>query len=145
MELAAEAVDAVSVLAEAKDIQINLSTSTGLTVMADRRLFIQALINLLDNAIKYTEPGGLVRLEVATAGKRTKFMISDTGRGIPKEALPHIFDRFYRVDKHRSRDAGGTGLGLAITKHIAEAHNGKIKVESVLHEGSTFTIFIKSP
>jgi two-component system, OmpR family, phosphate regulon sensor histidine kinase PhoR len=142
-DMAAEAVDAIRVLAEAKDIRLALNAPAGVSVMADRRLFIQALINLLDNAIKYTESGGLVSLAVTNSGKRAVFTVSDTGRGIPKDALPHIFDRFYRVDKHRSRDAGGTGLGLAITKHIAEAHNGRVKVESVLHEGSTFTITIK--
>lgn len=144
LDMAAEAVEAVQVLAEAKDITLTMNAPAHLVVQADRRLFIQALINLLDNAIKYTESGGLVTLVVSGAGKKAAFAVSDTGRGIPKEALPNIFDRFYRVDKHRSRDAGGTGLGLAITKHIVEAHNGKIKVESVLHEGSTFTISIKT-
>lgn len=143
-ELAAEAGEAIAVLADAKDIRVAINAPTGVTVKADRRLFIQALINLMDNAIKYTDSGGLVSLTVTSKGKRVMFAVSDTGRGIPKDALPNIFDRFYRVDKHRSRDAGGTGLGLAITKHIVEAHNGKVSVESVLHEGSTFTIAIKS-
>lgn len=143
-EMVEEAAEAVSVLAEAKEISLRSSAPKGLFAMADHRLFIQALINLLDNAIKYTDGGGTVSLSVAQKGKRVLFTISDTGRGIPKDALPHIFDRFYRVDKHRSRDAGGTGLGLAITKHIVEAHNGKVIVESVLYEGSTFTISIKA-
>jgi two-component system phosphate regulon sensor histidine kinase PhoR len=70
------------------------------------------------------------------------FIVSDTGRGIPKPALTHIFDRFYRVDRHRSKQSGGIGLGLAITKHVVEAHHGNVTVESVLHEGTTFTISI---
>jgi two-component system, OmpR family, phosphate regulon sensor histidine kinase PhoR len=141
--MAEDALEAVGVLAEAKGIRLEESLPEGVSVKADRRLFIQALINLLDNAIKYTDAGGLISLTVATKGKRALFTITDTGRGIPKDALPNIFDRFYRVDKHRSRDAGGTGLGLAITKHIVEAHNGKISVASVLHEGTTFTISIR--
>ncbi len=141
--MAADALDAVAVLAESKGIRLEQSLAAVATVKADRRLFIQALINLLDNAIKYTDAGGLVSMTVAVKGKRALFTITDTGRGIPKDALPNIFDRFYRVDKHRSRDAGGIGLGLAITKHIVEAHNGKLTVDSVLHEGTTFAISLR--
>ncbi len=143
-KLVEEAVAAVTVLAEAKGVTIETAAPSGLAAKADRRLFVQALINLLDNAVKYTDPGGLVRVSASGIGVRgsVRFVINDTGRGIPKSAVNQVFGRFYRVDKHRSRDAGGTGLGLAITKHIVEAHSGTIEVASTLHEGTTFTITI---
>lgn len=137
-----EAVAAVAVLAEAKGVAIETAAPAGIAAKADRRLFIQALINLLDNAVKYTDSGGLVRVAVSEDKGNVRFVVNDTGRGIPKSAVNQIFGRFYRVDKHRSRNAGGTGLGLAITKHIVEAHGGTIEVASVLHEGTTFTITI---
>jgi two-component system, OmpR family, phosphate regulon sensor histidine kinase PhoR len=140
--LVEEAVAAVAVLAEAKGVVIETAASSGIAAKADRQLFVQALINLLDNAIKYTDQGGLVRISASGDGGNAVFVVNDTGRGIPKTAVNQVFGRFYRVDKHRSRDAGGTGLGLAITKHIVEAHGGTIEVASVLHEGTTFTITI---
>lgn len=140
--LVEEAVAAVAVLAEAKGVVIETAAPSGIAAKADRRLFVQALINLLDNAVKYTDAGGLVRVSASGDGKRAVFVVNDTGRGIPKSAVNQVFGRFYRVDKHRSRDAGGTGLGLAITKHIVEAHGGTIEVASVRHEGTTFTITI---
>jgi two-component system phosphate regulon sensor histidine kinase PhoR len=140
--LVEEAVAAVAVLAEAKGIAIETVTPSGIAAKADRRLFVQALINLLDNAVKYTDPGGLVRVTFSKEGDDVRFVVSDTGRGIPRTAVNQVFGRFYRVDKHRSRDAGGTGLGLAITKHIVEAHSGTVEVASVLHEGTSFTITI---
>jgi two-component system phosphate regulon sensor histidine kinase PhoR len=139
-----EAVGAVAVLAEAKGVVIETAAAAGIAAKADRRLFVQALINLLDNAVKYTDPGGLVRVTAVKEGKSVVFTVNDTGRGIPKTAVNQVFGRFYRVDKHRSRDAGGTGLGLAITKHIVEAHGGTVEVASALHEGTTFTITIPS-
>ena len=101
----------------------------------------QALVNLLDNAVKFNKPGGEVRID-AVHGKdgRAVISVSDTGTGIPSSDVPRIFERFYRVDKARSREVGGTGLGLSIVKHVVERMNGVIAVESRLGQGSTFTI-----
>jgi two-component system phosphate regulon sensor histidine kinase PhoR len=97
------------------------------------------LTNLVDNAIKFNREGG--RVSVAHEnGLRDRILVEDTGEGIPAQHLPRIFERFYRVDRARSRDLGGTGLGLAIVKHLARAHGGDVAVESKLGEGSTFAI-----
>jgi two-component system phosphate regulon sensor histidine kinase PhoR len=101
----------------------------------------QALLNLLANAIKFNRPGGEVRVTARKAdGGDVKIVVADTGIGIPSQDLPRIFERFYRVDKARSRQVGGTGLGLSIARHVVEGMNGKIKAESQLGRGSTFTI-----
>jgi len=99
------------------------------------------MVVLTDNAIKYTDAGGNVRLEAGKpSGGKVMLRVSDTGCGISSESLPHVFDRFYRVDKARSREAGGTGLGLAIARWIAEAHGGSIHVESDPGVGTAFTV-----
>jgi two-component system phosphate regulon sensor histidine kinase PhoR len=101
----------------------------------------QALVNLLDNAVKFNHPGGEARIEAGvTPDNRVFIAVCDTGRGIPSGDLPRIFERFYRVDKARSREVGGTGLGLSIVRHAVERMEGTIKVESRLGKGSTFTI-----
>jgi two-component system phosphate regulon sensor histidine kinase PhoR len=101
----------------------------------------QALVNLLDNAVKFNKPGGEARIDSGvTADGRVYISVSDTGSGMPSEDLPRIFERFYRVDRARSREVGGTGLGLSIVKHVVERMDGAIKVESRLGKGSTFTI-----
>ena len=100
----------------------------------------QLLSNLIDNAIKYTPRGGTVTFSLSSEGGRAVFRVVDTGVGISKEDVPYIFDRFYRVDKARSRDVGGAGLGLSICKGIAEAHGGTLEVESAPGRGSTFTL-----
>lgn len=99
------------------------------------------------NAINYTPENGTVSLCLKEVDDYVLLKVSDTGVGIEKELLPRIFERFYRVDKDRSRTTGGTGLGLAIVKHIVEAHNGKIEVSSEVNKGSTFSVYlpIKSP
>ena len=104
----------------------------------------QVWVNLLANAVKYNRAGGSVRVEVAVDASRREACVAvhDTGQGIPAEALPRIFERFYRVDKGRSRDQGGTGLGLAIVKHIVRAHRGRIEVTSEPGAGSTFRVFL---
>ena len=101
----------------------------------------QALVNLLDNAVKFNKPGGEVRID-ATSGRdgRIVISVSDTGAGIPSSDVPRIFERFYRVDRARSRAVGGTGLGLSIVKHVVERMDGAISVESRLGQGSTFTV-----
>jgi|688.fasta_scaffold243507_2 signal transduction histidine kinase len=98
------------------------------------------LSNLLENALRYTEEQGEVDVSLSITDKGTKITVRDTGIGIPAESLPRVFDRFFRVDKSRSRQSGGTGLGLAIAKAITDAHSGTIAVNSVLGEGSTFTV-----
>jgi two-component system phosphate regulon sensor histidine kinase PhoR len=103
----------------------------------------QALVNLLDNAVKFNQPGGEARIDAGTAPDgRVYIAVSDTGSGMPSDDLPRIFERFYRVDRARSREVGGTGLGLSIVKHVVERMEGTIRVESRLGKGSTFTILL---
>jgi two-component system phosphate regulon sensor histidine kinase PhoR len=110
-----------------------------LLVEADRNDLEQILFNLLDNAVKYNREGGKVLISVARKdAKEIEVSIQDNGIGIPKEDLPRLFERFYRVDKGRSKELGGTGLGLSIVKHLVQAHGGKVWAESQLGEGSTF-------
>lgn len=109
-------------------------------IKGNRFLLEQMLINLIDNAVKYTPESGTVRINTSSEDSSVNLEISDTGIGIPKENLNRIFERFYRVDKTRSRKLGGTGLGLSIVKHVAIIHNGKIDVESEVGKGSRFTI-----
>jgi len=100
----------------------------------------QLLLILVDNAIKYTPEGGRVQLAMRTEPGAAVVTVADTGIGIDPEDIPHLFERFYRADKARSRDLGGTGLGLSIAKWIAESHGGHISVESTVGQGSTFTL-----
>ncbi|MCK4575300.1 HAMP domain-containing protein [candidate division WOR-3 bacterium] len=125
---------------EKKGLKAELITPDEFPVIKGDPFFIeQAFINLLDNAIKYTQQGG-IKIELFNLDKQIKIEVSDTGIGIPKEHIPRIFERFYTIDKARSRKLGGTGLGLSIVKHITLAHNGKIDVESEPGEGSKFII-----
>jgi signal transduction histidine kinase len=107
-------------------------------VWADRERMHQVLFNLLDNAVRFTPAGGTVTVSGARRGVRVQVRVADTGPGIPKEHLPHVFERFYRVDQARSRGDGGTGIGLAIARSIVEAHGGRIWAESEEGEGSVF-------
>jgi two-component system phosphate regulon sensor histidine kinase PhoR len=107
--------------------------------LADHGRIEQVLINLLDNAIKYTPENGSVIISAYDAGDMLKIAVTDTGNGIPPKDLPRIFERFYRVDSARSRDHGGTGLGLSIVKHIVQLHGGDVSAESSPGKGSTFT------
>jgi signal transduction histidine kinase len=106
----------------------------------DEGLLRRLLINLLDNAIRYTPPGGKVSAVLEAGAARVRIRISDTGVGIPPEAVPHVFERFYRADKARSRQDGGFGLGLSIVKWIAEAHNGTVELTRNPGPGTTFTV-----
>src|SRR5262249_43998664 len=107
-------------------------------IAADRRRLAEVLQNLIDNAIQYTLHGGFIEVTALTVDDDIVFTVSDTGIGIPKVDQPRIFERFYRVDVARSREAGGTGLGLAIAKHIVEVHGGRIWVDSEIGQGSQF-------
>ncbi|SYX85346.1 two-component system histidine kinase PnpS [Paenibacillus alvei] len=133
--------------ADKKRIDVLLSTEQDMYVEADEDRFRQIVLNLLSNAINYTPEGGHVKIvamsiEHSENGEAEwiRLTISDTGIGIPKKDLPRIFERFYRVDKARSRSSGGTGLGLSIVKHLVDAHHGLIRVDSELGVGTTFTI-----
>ena len=113
-------------------------------VYADEERLKQVVINLLDNAIKYTDPGGRVVCRARKEGEYCAVDVEDTGCGIPQQHIARIFERFYRVDRDRSREVGGTGLGLAIVKHIVEAHGGTLRVRSEEGKGSTFTFVLRS-
>ncbi|MDP3026036.1 MAG: phosphate regulon sensor histidine kinase PhoR [candidate division Zixibacteria bacterium] len=117
--------------------------SPDLQISADRHWIIQALTNLVDNAIKYTPEKGKIRIEVKDKGESVEIAVIDNGIGIPQKDLPRIFERFYRVDKGRSRESGGTGLGLSIVKHIIEAHAGKVEVKSQEGKGSEFSFTLR--
>jgi two-component system phosphate regulon sensor histidine kinase PhoR len=130
-------------LADAKNIELKMNTfDDDLTLFGDKDKLKQVMINLIQNAIKYTEKGS-VEISVEEESKFAKITIRDTGIGIPDKDLDRIFERFYRVDKARSRAVGGTGLGLAIVKHIVEAHNSEIYVKSELNKGSEFSFRLR--
>ncbi len=128
--------------AQDKQVVIELLCSNALNANVNADLLEQAVINLLDNAIKYSEPHGIVTIRATQAAPEVMIIVEDSGCGIPREHLPRLFERFYRVDKARSRKLGGTGLGLAIAKHIVHAHQGNISVDSVPGKGSTFSIML---
>ena len=112
------------------------------TVRGDETQLTSMFTNLVDNAVKYTPPGGRVEVTGGSDGQEIVIRVSDTGIGIPETKLPRIFERFYRVDKARSKETGGTGLGLSIVRHIAENHGGRVTVESTPGQGSTFTVYL---
>ncbi|UFT98003.1 ATP-binding protein [Radiobacillus kanasensis] len=126
--------------AKDKEIELSLSFDDDTVIQGDSDRLKQVFINLINNAISYTPVGGSVQVLVENRNDVLDFSVKDTGIGIPEEAIPRIFERFYRVDKARSRNTGGTGLGLAIVKHIVELHEGKIYVDSVHEKGTTFRI-----
>lgn len=128
--------------ADEKRIRIEIAGDEELAAMVDPVLLEQAVVNLLDNAVKYSNPEKPVRVLARTADHEIQIQVQDHGIGIEKKHLPRLFERFYRVDKARSRALGGTGLGLAIVKHIAQAHGGHVAVESRPGEGSRFTIHL---
>ncbi len=127
-------------VAEEKAIQLSLSVSPDLSVTADPTRLGQALANLIDNAIKYTPPGGRITLEATREGTRAVIRIQDTGIGIPKKDLPRIWDRLYRGDQSRSQK--GLGLGLSLVKAIITLHHGSVDVESQVGKGTTFTVYL---
>jgi heavy metal sensor kinase len=139
-ELAATTADQMSLLAEDKNLSFARASYRGVTVEGDRARLKQVVVNLLDNAIKYTPSGGHIALSVRREGAYAVLDVTDNGIGIPAEALPHVFKRFFRVDGSRSREQGGAGLGLSIVKSICSAHGAVIEVSSAPGRGSTFRI-----
>ncbi|HKY68988.1 MAG TPA: ATP-binding protein, partial [Acidimicrobiales bacterium] len=136
-----EAADRVRPAAEQRGITIDVEQAPArLEVVGDRRQLVSAVTNLLDNAVKYSEPGSTVDVGARTDGRWVDVTVRDRGIGIPRRDLERIFERFYRVDRARSRETGGTGLGLAIVRHVASNHRGEIRVESREGVGSTFTL-----
>ena len=127
-------------IAEQKGQKILLTLSDPCDIYADKSKLNQVIYNLMENAVKYTQNGGVIRVALQRQGRDARFTVSDNGPGIPKENLPHIFDRFYRVDKARSREKGGTGRGLSIVHQLVLLHGGAISVESEEGKGATFIV-----
>lgn len=127
---------------QSAEIKISLECNDELTAMMNPDLLVQAVVNLIDNAIKYSPKGGAVLVEALPVNDEIRINVIDQGIGIAREHLPRIFERFYRIEKERGGESGGTGLGLAIVKHIALAHHGRVEVDSVLGKGSKFSLYI---
>ena len=128
--------------AETAHVALEFAPTDGQTVVGDRLQLVSAVSNLVDNAIKYTNPGGTVDVRSTTNDQWVEIEVRDDGVGIPARDLDRVFERFYRVDRARSRETGGTGLGLAIVRHVATNHGGEVAVRSREGEGSTFTLRI---
>ena len=139
-ERATTTADQMSLLAEDKNITVACHALTRVIIEGDQARLKQVVVNLLDNAIKYTPNGGRIRLKIAQENGDAVLDVADDGIGIPAEALPHVFKRFFRVDGSRSRDQGGTGLGLSIVKSICDAHGARVEVSSTPGGGSLFRI-----
>lgn len=147
LEAIQESVQAVEIQARQRNISLIVEggTKTQLMVEANRTLIGQVFDNLLSNSIKYGKEGGRTRIRFVDMFDKILVEVQDNGIGVAPEHLPHLFERFYRVDKSRSRTAGGTGLGLAIVKHILEAHRESITVRSAPDEGTTFSFTLSKP
>ncbi len=140
-QVVAEAVERTEAAADLQKVRISVTPVEGwLTVVGDRRQLVSALANLLENAVKYSDAGAEVTVSARAAGDGVELDVADHGIGIPATDLERVFERFYRVDRARSRDTGGTGLGLAIVRHVAQNHGGDVVVRSREGEGSTFTL-----
>lgn len=139
-DLLAECCRSLHALAAARRIELECLPSEDVAFCGDEALLRRLVVNLLDNAIRYTPAGGRITASLEARGAEVRLCIADTGIGISPEAAPHIFERFYRTDKARSRAEGGFGLGLSIVKWIAESHRGAVAVSSRPEEGSTFTV-----
>lgn len=141
-KLIEDVVERIRPAAKRKSIHIESNVTEGVSAIADKDSLIQILFNLVDNAVKYSREGDKVLVSAERINEQTSISVTDTGIGIPEEDLPRIFERFYRVDKARSRESGGTGLGLSIVKHLTELMGGKISVTSEPGKGSTFTLLL---
>jgi two-component system phosphate regulon sensor histidine kinase PhoR len=139
-----QAVESLSAKIREKKISTSVELHSGsLKVICDQEQILRVFINLLDNAVKYNNSGGSIKVTSAVAGENMRFSVEDTGIGIEEKYLPRIFERFYTVDRARSREMGGTGLGLAIAKHIVELNGGQISVSSRPGKGSIFSFTLK--
>jgi signal transduction histidine kinase len=141
-DIASKEAAQIRMIAESKEITFAERIQQGIWIRGDPQQLQLLVRNLLENAIRYTPDGGSVTLETSMRGSQAMVRVTDTGIGIPLESQARVFERFYRVDRARSRDRGGTGLGLAIVKHVAELHGGQVTVESELGSGSTFTAWL---
>jgi signal transduction histidine kinase len=121
-------------------VHLDHAVPSEIYIHGDQLQLYRVMMNILTNAVKYTPTGGCIDIRLQVEDEQALIEISDTGLGIAPEDLPHIFNRFYRIDSARNRDQGGTGLGLAIVKAIVAAHGGKISVESIIGEGTTFFV-----
>jgi heavy metal sensor kinase len=139
-DLVAECCRSLHSLAAARQIDLECRPASDAPIHGDPELLRRLVVNLLDNAIRYTEPGGKARAAVENTGPDLRITISDSGPGVPADAAPYLFDRFYRADKSRDRERGGSGLGLAIVKWIAESHGGTVTFASQPGAGTTFTV-----
>jgi heavy metal sensor kinase len=139
-ELLAECCRSVNTLAAARQLALRCEAGADLQFTGDEALLRRLIVNLLDNAIRYTPPGGTVTASLASCNGNAELRIADTGIGIPSADVPHIFERFYRAGEARSRQDGGFGLGLAIVKWIAESHGGAVACTSAPSQGSAFTV-----
>ena len=133
----------IELLAEEKNQKLETKIEPNVMILGDRVRLHQAFLNIVENSVKYTPERGSILVRLLRESGKAVLRVSDTGIGIPEEDLPHIFDRFYRVDKARSQDVQGNGLGLAIVKWIIEAHHGTITVESIAGKGTIFTVRFK--
>jgi two-component system sensor histidine kinase SenX3 len=137
----AEAIDRLRPVAEHRGIHLDVrEPARSLILRGDRRQLVSAVHNLVDNAIKYSEDGSSVEVTVTSRDGWIAVAVADHGIGIPSRDLERVFERFYRVDRARSRDTGGTGLGLSIVRHVATNHGGEVSVDSREGEGSTFSL-----
>ncbi|MEG2315679.1 MAG: HAMP domain-containing sensor histidine kinase, partial [Clostridia bacterium] len=130
----------MKLVAATRKQEIKLQINDKCEMYADCAKLTQVVFNLMDNAVKYTQDGGVIRVRLIRSGRDAILTVADNGPGIPKEDQSHIFDRFYRVDKARSRDTGGTGLGLSIVHQMVLMHGGTISVDSEEGHGATFTV-----
>ena len=137
-ELVRTTVEYMRLLADEKKLDLRVKATNPVLVEGDQSRLQQVVVNLLDNAIKYTQEGGSVGVVVSAEAERAVLTVTDTGIGISPDGQEHIFERFYRTDKARSRQLGGTGLGLSIVKSIGTAHGGRVRVKSAEGSGSTF-------
>jgi len=144
-ELASSTAEQMRLMADDRGIEIELSALRKALVRGDRARLKQIVVNLLDNAIRFTKRGGTVWLHTAADDLGSVLEVSDTGIGIPSASIPHVFDRFFRVDEARSREDGGAGLGLSIVKSICSVHGAEIEVESRVEAGSCFRVIFPLP
>jgi signal transduction histidine kinase len=140
--LAQASVQRVAAFAQQKNVTVQHEPGDDILTIGDSTLLEQAILVLLDNAIKYNKPGGSVTLRTSASNGQARIEIIDTGIGIPPEHLPHLSERFYRVDKARSREAGGAGLGLSIAHNIATLHKGTLNLTSTVDQGTTAMLLL---